>query len=502
MTRAAYLVCESRTLEASATFHFAASLLPEDVRERTYALYAFCRALDEAVDAEERSAEESAEELDQLEEDLRAAFGGEPTTRWEAVALADTARRTPDLSIQPFEDMLAGMRSDLRDDVRFDTWDDDLSTYCYRVAGVVGLMCVAVLGTLPGANQQKAQQAAVDLGMACQIVNYLRDVGEDTREKDRLYLPRDAIKRVGLTEEELCSPSYTPDERYARLIEGEIQRALLYFRRSLVGLPMLPLYARIPTMAAADIYGALLEKVRTNGYDNLSRRAYTTSWEKISALPGIVVRALAQPPMLDVCGNGAYTDFLAKPEPARTLLQDLLVRVELSNRSSDDGGDVHRAVEAAAEALERCSPCPSPARHASLLGEWELLWSSPGSDFARLARRLRGGPLEGTAKSLQEIGDGYSRNVVVFPGGSVRVVITATVGADADAADITNVGPPYTFELRVGGALRVPLPFPANFGQERTCVRTLYLDDDVKVSRVGAFGERTTEGSLFVHVRR
>ena len=83
----------------------------------------------------------------------------------------------------------------------------------------------------------------------------------------------------------------------------------------------------------------------------------------------------------------------------------------------------------------------------------------------------------------------------------MRVVITATVDADSVKVGTTNVGPPYTFELQIAG-ISIPLKFPAEFAQERTCLRTLYLDEDLKISRVGAFGERTTEGSLFVHVRR
>ena len=500
-TLKAYAYCAQVTRLSSATFPLAASLGPDDVRDRIFALYAFCRALDEATDGDNLSLNESKQKIDKLERDLRAAFSDDDNAALancgcEAVALADTVRRTPSLSMQPFEEMIQGMRSDLRDDVRFNTWDDDLRTYCYRVAGVVGLMCVAVLGTKREANQKDAQEAAVDLGIALQLVNVIRDVGEDARERRRLYLPLASVNRVGLAAEELFSSEYTPDERYERLVEGEIQRALLYFRRSLRGLPALPLFARIPTMAAADIYGALLAKVRMNGYDNLSQRAYTTSSEKILALPGILLRAIGRTPTLKVCGDSAYTNWLAKPEPARSLVQDLLVMVELSNKSDDD-----HAVEAAAKALECCNPCTSPARDSLLLGEWELVWSSPGSDFARLERRLRGGPLEGQAKSLQEIGNGYSRNVVVFPGDFVRVVITATVDADSVKVDTTNVGPPYTFELQIAG-ISIPLKFPAEFAQERTCLRTLYLDEDLKISRVGAFGERTTEGSLFVHVRR
>lgn len=140
------------------------------------------------------------------------------------------------------------------------------------------------------------------------------------------------------------------------------------------------------------------------------------------------------------------------------------------------------------------SPTPSPASSEDLAGEWELLWSSSGNDFARLRERA---PAWLPATSSQIIGEGFSENVVTL--GPLRVVIRATVAPET--ATVTAVGPPYSFSVKVG-PLTLPLKFPPEFAEERTAITTLYLDSELKVSQVAAFGERTTPGSVFVHVKR
>lgn len=132
------------------------------------------------------------------------------------------------------------------------------------------------------------QLVPLQLGIALQLTNILRDVGEDAR-RGRLYLPLDAIAAAGLTPEEVMSG--VCDERYEALIEGEIRRAEEHFERARKGVPMLAPAARLPVLAAAEIYGALLNKVRENGYDNHTQRAYTTMGEKLGALPGLAWRA-------------------------------------------------------------------------------------------------------------------------------------------------------------------------------------------------------------------
>jgi phytoene synthase len=305
---AAYTACEASTRASSATFHFATLLMRPTQRRSVQAIYAWCRELDETVDGVEalRAPKEEADrKLSAIEADLRAMFvdddtgGGPvvaPSSAPETIALADTIRRTPGLEAGPFLDMIAGMRSDLAVTLdgatglpsrMFDDWPA-LREYCYRVAGTVGLMTLPVMGTADGYTVEQASAPGIELGIALQLTNILRDVGEDAR-RGRLYLPLDAVYAAGLTPREILDGCL--DERYESLIEGEIRRAEAHFERARGGVRMLAPAARLPVLAAAEVYGALLQKVRENGYDNHTKRAYTTNWEKLRALPGLVRRA-------------------------------------------------------------------------------------------------------------------------------------------------------------------------------------------------------------------
>ena len=309
---AAYTRCERNTKESSATFHFATLLMRREQRRSVQAIYAWCRELDETVDGVEalESPKEDADvKLRAIERDLRAMFAeqdratttGAPGTRDataapETIALADTIRRTPGLESAPFLDMIEGMRQDLAvtvdastglPSVLYKDWPS-LRRYCYQVAGTVGLMTLPVMGTADGYTMEQAATPGIELGIALQLTNILRDVGEDAK-RGRLYLPLDAIEAAGMTPTEVLNG--VVDERYVSLIEGEIRRAEEHFERAQEGVKMLAPAARLPVLAAAEIYGALLVKVRENGYDNHTKRAYTTTGEKLGALPGLVGRA-------------------------------------------------------------------------------------------------------------------------------------------------------------------------------------------------------------------
>mmetsp|Transcript_23671 Transcript_23671/g.65651 ORF Transcript_23671/g.65651 Transcript_23671/m.65651 type:complete len:250 (-) Transcript_23671:705-1454(-) len=240
---------------------------------------------------------------------------------------------------------------------------------------------------------------------------------------------------------------------------------------------------------ALRLYRKILEGVRDNGYNNLTERAYTSNLQKVAALPGIWWGAVAGGKQTATCRaiQAASAHWLGLSCPRRQYLNRLLAAVALDNSS---------AIEELASELQSCSPPIAPA---VLLGTWDLLWSSPGSDYSRLRQRLQRYPVPVPSRSSQQICPSSSQSIVEV--GPLRIVITATISKDLDDPKRTNVGPPYTFELFVG-PFHAPLQFPPEFTQERTCLDTLYVDEVFKVSRVGAFGERTTEGSVFVHVKR
>ena len=292
----AYQACGEYTRESSATFYFATTLMRPRQRRSVWAIYAWCRVLDETVDGVEAADEGSAaasERLRAIESRLVRLFDDDdagPSTSApnpETLALADTIRVTRGMRPEPFLDMIRGMRSDLEPGARFPDWPA-LREYCYRVAGTVGPMTLPVMGVAEGYTVEDAIPAGVDLGIALQLCNIIRDVGEDARagptvppagrRRRRRPAPEDIFRGVN-------------DERYAALMESQMALAEEHFARAKEGTKMLAPAARLPVLAAAEIYGALLDKVRENGYDNHTRRAYTTTGEKLAKLPGLVARA-------------------------------------------------------------------------------------------------------------------------------------------------------------------------------------------------------------------
>ena len=188
-----------------------------------------------------------------------------------AKILADTVVQYPDLPIAPFKDMVLGMLMDtpghpLAKD-RYETWDD-LYEYCYRVAGTVGLMTLPIMGTAPGFTQDDAKKPAEALGIAFQITNILRDVGEDA-VRGRIYLPREDMDRFGVTEKQIFDGRI--DDNYRELVKFEIARAREYYSQALSGIPMLAPSARLPVRSSLDMYSKILRRIEENEYDNFKK---------------------------------------------------------------------------------------------------------------------------------------------------------------------------------------------------------------------------------------
>jgi len=200
--------------------------------------------------------------------------------------MADTVRAYPTLSIDPFREMIEGMVMDVpghaKGKTRYQTFDE-LYLYCYRVAGTVGLMMLPILGTADGITQEEAKVPAVALGIALQLTNILRDVGEDLK-RGRIYLPQDELKKFGITEEDLFSLQVT--DKYKKFMKFQIARAREYYVEASNGIPLLAPDARFAVQASQDLYGRILDKIEENGYDNFNKRAYTTGFEKLNILPG------------------------------------------------------------------------------------------------------------------------------------------------------------------------------------------------------------------------
>jgi 15-cis-phytoene synthase len=291
-TEESYELCRQITAEYGKTFYLATLLMSVPKRRAIWAIYAWCRNTDELVDGAGAD-ETTPATLDRWEAQLEGMFKGIPTDSYD-VALVDTIARFPDLEIQPFRDMVTGQRMDLRKN-RYNSFEE-LSLYCYRVAGTVGLMSNAIVGidesqfTAPWNchNIEIPLEQAVALGIGKQLTNILRDVGEDA-ERGRIYLPLDELALFNYTEQDLMNQ--VVNDNWRALMKFQIQRARKYYQQAESGISRLGSDVRWPVWAALLIYQQILDSIERNDYDVFTRRAYVTMPRKLWCLPGSFIRA-------------------------------------------------------------------------------------------------------------------------------------------------------------------------------------------------------------------
>ncbi|WIA09514.1 hypothetical protein OEZ85_008910 [Tetradesmus obliquus] len=283
----AYSRCAEVTSEYAKTFYLGTQLMTPQQAKAIWAIYVWCRRTDELVDGPNAS-RITPKALDRWEERLEALFDGRPYDELDA-ALTDTISQFP-VEIQPFRDMVDGMRMDLVKS-RYETYDE-LYEYCYRVAGTVALMSMPVMGVDPAYKGplEPVYRAALALGTANQLTNILRDVGEDLQTRNRIYLPLDELAQYGISEKDLQGGMYSPttgrmDERWQRFMAFQIARARQLFADAEAGVDLLDQKARWPVWSALILYRQILDAIEANGYDNFTRRAYVPKWRKFASLP-------------------------------------------------------------------------------------------------------------------------------------------------------------------------------------------------------------------------
>ncbi len=257
------------TKHQARNFYFAFLSLPSRHRPAVYAIYAFCRACDDFAD-DERPDKEKLALLEEHRQRLGACFAGDPQGP-VFVALHDAAQHYP-LSRGLFDEIITGVQMDLTFR-RYATFDD-LYKYCYRVASTVGLISLEVFGY----KGEGARQHAIDMGIAMQLVNILRDVKEDAA-RDRVYLPLEDLARFGYPEGGLATGMMNEDFR--QLMRFEADRAREYFQRSA---PLFPMIARdcraCPTILVA-LYSRLLDRIEARGWNVFGSRIRLSASEKI-----------------------------------------------------------------------------------------------------------------------------------------------------------------------------------------------------------------------------
>jgi 15-cis-phytoene synthase len=291
-TEEAYELCRQITAEYGKTFYLATLLMSVPKRRAIWAIYAWCRNTDEMVDGADAD-ETTPATLDAWEQKLERMFEGIPTDNYD-VALVDTIANFPDLDIQPFRDMVAGQRMDLYKN-RYQSFEE-LSLYCYRVAGTVGLMSNAIVGidknqfTAPW-NCDRIEiptEEAVALGIAKQLTNILRDIGEDA-ERGRIYLPLEDLALFNYTEADLLNR--VVNDNWRGLMQFQIQRARKYYQQAESGISRLSPDVRWPVWAALLLYQRILDAIERNNYDVFNRRAYVSNFQKLAGLPNSFLKS-------------------------------------------------------------------------------------------------------------------------------------------------------------------------------------------------------------------
>ncbi|XP_039049702.1 phytoene synthase 2, chloroplastic-like isoform X2 [Hibiscus syriacus] len=246
----------------------------------------WCRRTDELVDGPNAS-HITPRALDRWEKRLDNLFEGRPYDMLDA-ALSDTISKYP-VDIQPFKDMIEGMRLDLKKS-RYMNFDE-LYLYCYYVAGTVGLMSVPVMGIAPEskASVESVYNAALALGIANQLTNILRDVGEDAR-RGRVYLPQEELARFGLSDDDVFRGQVT--DRWRNFMKDQIKRARMFFDEAEKGVSELNSASRWPVWASLLLYRQILDAIEENDYNNFNKRAYVGKVKKFASLPVAYGRAL------------------------------------------------------------------------------------------------------------------------------------------------------------------------------------------------------------------
>lgn len=267
----AYLLCEAITRQCSKSFYVATMLLPPTKRRAIRVLYAFCRRSDDLVD--EASSDPTNHFACWVTQAAKQRIHhSDPILyAWQHL------RHQYQLSEEVIADLLAGIQMDLTID-RYATFAD-LWLYCYRVAGTVGLLSMQIIGSAPG-----AEPYAIKLGVALQLTNILRDIGEDA-QRGRIYLPQDELATYAITDQDILTNCN--DERWQQLMRFYIQRTRTLYAEALPGISLLTRDSRYAVAAAAMLYRAILTKIEKNQYDNFHQRAFVPNHEKLSMLPKI-----------------------------------------------------------------------------------------------------------------------------------------------------------------------------------------------------------------------
>jgi len=261
--------CQQKAAQSGSSFYYSFLFLPPDRRRAITALYAFCREVDDVVD-ECPDGQIAATKLAWWRRELANVYRGSPQ---HPVTLAlQSAQREFDLPEEQLQEIIDGMEMDLRQTRYLDF--KTLALYCYRVAGVVGLLAAGIFGY----QDRRTQKYAHDLGIAFQLTNIIRDVGEDAR-RGRIYLPIEDLQRFSVPAADILNARHS--DNFRQLMEFQIERAESYYAQAIASLPESDRRAQRPGLVMAAIYRSLLDEIKRDGCLVLQQRTSLTPLRKL-----------------------------------------------------------------------------------------------------------------------------------------------------------------------------------------------------------------------------
>ncbi len=281
---AAYAECRRITRSQAKNFYYAFVTLPRRERQAIYATYAFCRACDDVADGPLPPPEQESK-LQEIRRQLGDAYDGRPTGP-VMTALKDSADRFA-IDQDYFQEVVSGVSMDLTKR-RYANFEE-LKSYCYKVASVVGLICIEVFKY----DDDDARKRATDLGIAMQLTNVLRDIKEDYQQ-GRVYLPQDELSEFGYTEEDL--EAGVVNDSFLDLMHFQADRAREYFDSGTQLVPMVPRRSRACLSVLHGIYGRLLDRMDEQDFPVFNGRFRLGTGEKLLLLLRLWGTSLVAPP--------------------------------------------------------------------------------------------------------------------------------------------------------------------------------------------------------------
>jgi phytoene synthase len=260
--------CQQKAAASGSSFYYSFLFLPAERRRAITALYAFCREVDDVVD-ETSETQIAATKLAWWRSEVANLFAGNPQ---HPVTKALSPHLAFGITAERLNDIIDGMEMDLTQS-RYLDWPG-LERYCHRVAGVVGILAAGIFGY----RDARTLEYARELGIAFQLTNIIRDVGEDAR-KNRIYLPMSDLKQFGVPAADILAARQTPE--FGRLMEFETQRARDYYARAFAALPAVDRKSQRAGLIMAAIYRTLLDEIRDDGFKVLAQRTSLTPLRKL-----------------------------------------------------------------------------------------------------------------------------------------------------------------------------------------------------------------------------